>query len=221
MSLLKRDTPEAGPPWQHFAVCTTGWICLGLVLIWILHRIWPALLIPWWFNTDEVVFYYEVIRKLRLDPSQTFFDIPGTPYMTLTSVLTALWWAAERLVGLTGTANPSDFAFANVQGVFTLMRTLTLGMYLGAVALAFDLFRRCAGTLTGVLAALLLATLPIHVQYSHFVRTESLGLVLCLGAIWIVLYSRWRGRPEVYCCAGILAGVAMGTATSSRWLGFQ
>ena len=209
MSLFRHDAPEAGPPWRHFAVCATGWICLGAALFWILHRIWPALFLPWWFNTDEVVFYNEVIRQLRLDPRQTFFDIPGTPFMALTSVLTALWWAAARLAGLTGFANPSDFAFANVQGVFTLMRALTLGMYAGAVALTFDLFRRCAGTLTAILAALLFASLPIHVHYSHFVRTESLGLVLCFGAIWMVLYSRWRGTPGVYFWAGAMAGVAM------------
>ncbi len=220
MSLLRRDAPEASPPWQHLAVCTTGWICLSSVLLWILLRIWPALFIPWWFNTDEVVVYYEVIRQLRLDPSQTFFDIPGTPYMTLTSVLTAVWWAVERLAGLTGNASPSDFAFAHVQGVFTLMRALTLGMFLAAVALTFHLFRRCAGTLTAVLAALLLASLPIHVHYSHFVRTESLGLVLCLAAIWIVLYSRWRSTPEVYGCAGILAGAAMGARYHFALVGF-
>ena len=211
MNLVYRESPaEADLPWQHLLVCATGWICVSSVLVWILLRIWPALFVPWWFNPDEVVIYYEVIRQLRLNPSQTFFDIPGTPFMTLTSVLTAVWWAVERVAGLSGTASPSDFAFAHVQGVFTLMRTLTLGMYLGAVALAFDLFRRAAGTLTAVLASLLLASLPIHVFYSQFVRTESLGLILCLGAIWVVLYSRWRGTPEVYSYAGILAGAATG-----------
>ena len=209
MSFFKPESPEDGSAWQNVAVCIAGWLCLIAVLLWIVHRIWPALFIPWWFNTDEVVFFTEVIRQLRLDPSQTFFDIPGTPFMTLTSVLTDQWWVAERVIGLTATANPSDFAFANVQGVFTLMRTLTMAMYLGAVAIAFHLFRRCAGALVAIVAALLFATLPIHVQYSYFVRTESLGLVLSLSAIWIVLYSPWRGTPGSYCCGGVLAGIAM------------
>jgi hypothetical protein len=217
---LRRRAPEAPAPGDHFAVSLIGWIGVGLWVFWLLHRIWPALFIPWWFNTDEVVFYYEVIRKLRLDPSQTFFDIPGTPYMSLTSVLVALWWVAERLVSLTKAASPSDFAFENVQGVFTLMRSLTLAMYLGAVALAFDLFRRCAGTLTAVLAAFLFASLPIHVHYSYFVRTESLGLVMCLSGIWIVLYSRWRGTPKAYGIAGALAGVAMAARYHFALVGF-
>jgi hypothetical protein len=208
---LQREDPQAGVLWQNFAVCTTGWVCLAIVLVCILVRIWQALFIPWWFNTDEVDFFFESIRQLRLDPSQTFFNIPGTPYTILVSILTALWWAAERLVGLTAASNPSDFAFQNIQHVFTLMRMLTLGMYLVAAALVFDLFRRAAGALTAIVAALLFVSLPIYVQYSYFTRTESLGLVLSSVAIWIVLYSRWRGTPKVYACAGILAGVAMAT----------
>jgi hypothetical protein len=209
MGILDQEPPEADKPWQSAAVVATGWICLSFALIWIVHRVWAALWLPWWVNTDEIVIYYEAVRQLRLDPSQTFFDIPGTPFMSLTSVLTALWWVAERLFGLTRTASASDFAFANIQGVIALMRVLTLGMYAGAVAIAYDLFRRCAGALTAIVAALLFASLPVFVHYSYFVRTESLGLVLCLAAIWIVLYSRWRATPAIYGWAGVLAGVAM------------
>lgn len=220
MNILQKEKSEEKSPWTHPSVVIAGWVSLALVLIWIVHRVWPALFLPWWFNTDEVVIYYESIRQLQLDPSQTFFDIPGTPFMTLTSVCTALWWVAERLFRLTRTATPADFAFANAQGVFTLMRMLTLSMYVGAVALAYDLFRRCAGALIGVVAALLFATLPIFVEYSYFVRTESLGLVLCLAAIWIVLYSRWKGTLPVYAFAGALAGVAMAARYHFALVGF-
>ena len=181
-----------------------------VVVAWIVHRVWSGLFIPWWFNTDEVAFYYEMIRQLRLDFSQTFFDIPGTPYTTLTSLLTFFWWAGERLVGCTTAVNPSDFAFEHVQSVYTLMRSLTLGCYVGAVGLAYDIFRRAAGPLTATVAAILFATLPIHVQYSHFVRTESLGLVLCLSSVWLLLHPRLRRQWLTYLTAGVLAGIAMG-----------
>jgi hypothetical protein len=220
MDILDQEPPEADKPWQRAAVVAAGWMCLGSVLIWIIHRVWAALFLPWWFNTDELVIYYEAVRQLRLDPSQTFFDIPGTPFMSLTSVLTVLWWVGERLFRVTGSGSPSDFVFANAQGVFTLMRMLTLGLYVGAAALAYDLFRRCAGALSGIVAALLFASLPIFVQYSYFVRTESLGLVLCLAAIWIVLYSRWRGTPAIYGWAGVLAGAAMAARYHFALVGF-
>jgi hypothetical protein len=195
--------------WHHPVVCIASAVPVVAVVAWILHRICDALFIPWWFNTDEVVFFYEVIRQLRLEPTQTFFDIPGTPYMTLASFLTAGWWGIMRIAGSTDAATPSDFAFENIQAVYTLMRAITVCGYALAVGLCFDLFRRAAGGLVGAFAAILLATLPVHVHYSHFVRTESFGLVLCLGAIWLVLHSRSAGSNRIYLIAGALAGVAM------------
>jgi hypothetical protein len=97
---------------------------------------------------------------------------------------------------------------------------LTLGMYVGAVALAYDLFRRCSGAVTGIVAAVLFASLNVFVAYSYFVRTETLGLVLCLAAIWIVLYSGWRGTPAIYWVAGVLAGVATAARFHFAFVGF-
>jgi hypothetical protein len=208
MSILTKDAGTE-KHWQGLTVNAIGCACVAAVLLWTLYHVRGALLIPWWFNTDEVVIYYEVVRQLRLDPSQTFFDIPGTPFMSITTVLTFLWWAGERLLGMTREANPSDFVFAHAQGVFMLMRALTLGLYVCAGLLIFDIFRRCANAVVGAAAALLFASLPICIQFSYFVRSESLGLVLCLAAVWVVLYSRWGGRPKVYALAGFLSGIAM------------
>ncbi len=202
------DSREADPLWQGPAVSLTGALFLAGTVAWIVYRVWPALFLPWWFNTDEIVSYYEVIRQLRLDPSQTFFDIPGTPYITLTSMTTALWWAVDHIPGFATGMNPSDFAFAHIQGVILLMRCVTLTLYVGSVALLYDIVRRSSGAITAVMTAVAFATLPVHVQYSFFARTESLGNVLCLGAIWIVLFSRRRSSPRGYGIAGLLAGAA-------------
>src|SRR5262249_34284094 len=149
-----------------------------------------------------------------------FFDIPGTPFVSLTSILTVLWWCGARLFGMTSAASPSDFAFANIQGIFTLMRMMTLSMYVGATILAYDLVRRCAGALIAIISAILFASLPIFVEYSYFVRTESLGLALSLAAMWMVLYSRWRGTPAVFAMGGFLAGVAMAARYHFALVGF-
>lgn len=196
--------------WQQPAPVRAGWVLGGAVVAWIVASVWNGLFIPWWFNTDEVAIYYEVIRQLRLDPTQTFFDIPGTPFMTLTSLLIVPWWVIERLVGTSHAVGPADFAFENVQAVYTLMRGITLGGYVLAMGLAYAVFRRASGAITGVVVVIEAGTLPIHVQYSHFVRTESLGLVLCLAAVLLLLHPRFRRDWRAYLVAGVLAGAAMG-----------
>lgn len=207
---MRESTSQSSSAWTNPTLIWIGWASICTILVCIVFRVWDAFFIPWWFNTDEVVFYYEIIRQLRLEPTQTFFDIPGTPYMSLISLFTLFWWAAERVFRLTTAANPSDFAFENIQQVYTLMRSITFGCYVLAIGLAFSVFRRASGVIIGTVAAVLMCTLPIHVQYSHFVRTESLGLVLCLAAIIAVLHPRTKGRWGTYLAAGALAGVAVG-----------
>jgi hypothetical protein len=198
-----RSPPRPAARWA-------GLLAVLVVVGWIVARVWEGLFIVWWFNTDEVVFFQEVIRQLRLDPGQTFFDIPGTPFMTLTSAWTALWWAAWKLFGLTSAANASEFAFEHVQGVYVSMRVLTLGLYVVAVVLAYRLFARTTSAVTAALASVLLASLPIHVHYSHFVRTESLGLVLSLLAVGLVALPRADASWRSFLAAGALAGAATG-----------
>jgi hypothetical protein len=198
------------------------WIGLAsicAILVFILFRVWDGLFMPWWFNTDEAPFFYEAVRHLRLEPSQTFFDIPGTPYMSLISLVTLLWWVAERVFGLTTAATPAEFAFANIQHVFMLMRSITFLCYLLAVGLAYSVFRRASGVIVGTVAAVLTCTLPIHVQYSQFVRTESLGLVLCLAAILAMLHPRTKGKWKTYLGAGALAGAAVGARYQFAFVG--
>jgi hypothetical protein len=217
-SVKTESSPAAA--WNRPLPAWLGGVFVAGLLTVIFVKIRGGLFIPWWFNTDELVFYYEVIRQLRLDLSQTFFDIPGTPYMTLTSLGTYCWYLFERIFGMTSAASPSDFAFENAQGVYFLMRCITLGGYLVAMILAYVLFRRASGVVTAVLAATATATLPIHIHYSHFVRTESLGLVFTLIALLLVLHPRTERRWGTYFAAGALAGAAMAARFHFALVGF-
>ncbi|HEX5270077.1 MAG TPA: glycosyltransferase family 39 protein, partial [Gemmataceae bacterium] len=173
-----------------------------------LARMLPSLALPWYQKADELVFAYEVIRFLRLDFRQHFFDIPGTPFMFLTA---ALWSAGHRLLwlaGLTGYASPANFAFAHLDALHVLMRGLTMGFYAVSVGLTYRLGRRLTNVAGGCVAALLLVTLPLYSQYSQFVRTESLGMCLMLAAVWWAYRGRETGRLKFYLWAGLAAGVA-------------
>jgi hypothetical protein len=88
-------------------------VSVAIVIGRIVHRVWPALSLLWRFNTDELAFYSESVRLLWFDPSQTFFDIPGTPYVALVSALTYSWWLGDRLFGTGVPSTPGDFAIAN------------------------------------------------------------------------------------------------------------
>jgi len=85
---MRESTFQSGSTWTHPAPLWIGWASIFTILVWILCSVRDGFFIPWWFNTDEVAFFYETVRQLRLEPTQTFFDIPGTPSMSLISLAT-------------------------------------------------------------------------------------------------------------------------------------
>ncbi len=195
-----------GDIWQErlVALLLVGAICFTQA-----RHVWPALHIPWWFNTDEIFYLSEVARFLGGDFNQTYFDIPGTPLMTITAVI--LWggWFLAHLFGFTQLLTHYDFAFGNLQGIVTLMRFETLVFSLCAVLVSFYAIRRAANLIVATGASILVISLPIFIQYSQFVRSESLGLLCCFGAWLLLQKSDENNRGEAYLWAGLLCGVAM------------
>lgn len=49
--------------------------------------VYPNITLPWYFNTEEFPYIQEVLRFIKLDFRQQFFDIPGTPLMLLGTLL--------------------------------------------------------------------------------------------------------------------------------------
>lgn len=191
---------------------TERWGALTLVTAVALFQakqIWPALYIPWWFNTDEIFYFSEVIRFLGGDFRQTYYDIPGTPLMSLTALLMWFGWTVTHVLGFTLHANPHDFALANIQGMATLMRMETLFFSALAVLVSFFAVRRATNLLVAGSAAIATLTLPIFIQYSQFVRSESLGLVMSFGAWLLVQRAATTQIGRAYLIAGAMCGVAM------------
>ena len=76
--------------------------------------------------------------------------------------------------------------------------------------LAAALGRRLAGYKVGLLAALFLAVMPLHVQQAHFATVDSFLAFFVTGAL--LFAARWgeRGRRADAVWAGLWAGLAVG-----------
>jgi len=193
---------------------------LGILLVYAYAYLHITLFRTWYFNSDEYVFAAEVVRFLHLDFRQQFFDIPGTVYMMLN---TLLWAVAYTGAWLTGHVAPGihivDFTFQNISSLFVLLRSTTLAFFLLSAILLFVLVSRVAGRIGGALASLFLVMSPTYTSYSSFVRTESMAMVFILGGLLILVRGvekggSWFGAvPSIRDYAvlsGILAGIAAG-----------
>ena len=96
-SVQPQDTKRSSSRFSAFDLVRrhlTG-LALGaygvLLATFALYHLRVSLARSWFFSSDEYVFAAEVIRFLHLDFHQYYFDMPGTPYMLLTTVLWALF----------------------------------------------------------------------------------------------------------------------------------
>jgi hypothetical protein len=87
------------------------------------------------------------------------------------------------------------------------------------VPVVFELGRRVSGWRAGVVAAGLLAILPLHVDYSHRVRVDALcALLTALGAVALHRLAE-RGRRRDFVLAGAMVGLATGANYPGALLG--
>lgn len=170
----------------------------------------PSITFPWYFNTEEFPYIQEVLRFIKLDFNQQFFDIPGTPLMLLG---TFLWSVYYRICLILGFTNPSHgiryFSFEHMQVLYLLMRSLSYFFYVLSIVLTYAITRRLTNSIGGLVAALLLGVSPIYGTTITHLRIEPTNLCLVLLSVWTVLKALDFKSYRLYLISGVIAGIAM------------
>ncbi|MEA2621084.1 MAG: hypothetical protein QOC97_1857, partial [Chloroflexota bacterium] len=94
-------------------------------------------------------------------------------------------------------------------------REMVLGLGLATIAVVFAIGRELRGPLTGLLAAAILAAMPLHISDSRYLTTDVPVALFCALTLWFTLKA-YNGRRERW---WLLAGAAAGLAASTKWNG--
>lgn len=141
--------------------------------------------------------------------------------MLLDSLLWALFYGVERVLGLAPSTTLAAFTFQHMAGLFWLMRATTLVCFLLSAVLLYVLAAKLLNSAAAAIASLLLVMSPVYTSYSSFARTESLAMVLILlAAIWLLRglerATRDTDHPPALRDHVIIAGVLLGVAAGAR-----
>lgn len=162
-------------------------------------------------NVDESTVLPKAFAAARGHLNPQFFYYPSLFFYLIGGVydLIAPVW---RLLGR------GDFlaagAFVVDAGPYFLVgRLVSVAMGTASVYLLYRLGRAAFGRPAGLVAALLLAVVPLHVAYSHMAVTDVTAAALSLAA-FLLLHAAACGRGKRWLVAG--AAVA-GLATSTKY----
>ncbi len=124
---------------------------------------------------------------------------------------------ANTLAALSGAVDivPKNMAvwYPEWAKMYLVGRWLTVGMGVGTVWATYALGKRLWGRRAGLLAALVLALMPLHAQHSHFLTVDVPGtLWATLSLVWAARLLTGDPRPlRAALWAGVFAGLAAAT----------
>lgn len=90
-------------------------------------------------------------------------------------------------------------------------RLLTIALYLGTVALTYNICCRCYGRFSAALIGFVLATSAGFIAYAHFLTADTPLLFWMLAAFWFAQQLTYAPNAWNYGMAGFLTGIATAT----------
>jgi hypothetical protein len=190
----------------------------GLVRLWGI-----AFGLPYLEHPDEWALTMPSLRILQtgdLNPHR--FDY-GSLYIYLLSAIYGLYFLYGRSRGLFTSIYDIPLYEESTHNVYTydypeiylVGRALTAVLGSLTIVVVYLVGRRLMNRQTGLVAALLLAFVPLHVINSHYITTDVPVTLFVTLSFLFSLYVLERGRYRDYALAGLLAGLA----TSIKYTG--
>jgi 4-amino-4-deoxy-L-arabinose transferase-like glycosyltransferase len=169
--------------------------------------------LPFIYDTDEPAFVDRAFRILATgDLNPHWFGHPGT--FTIYSL--ALFFGLFGALGLASghfpdLASIAAAAQSDPSTFYLIGRALILSFALATLVILYLLARRVAGSWVALLATLLLALSPLHVQLSSVIRTDIQQTFLLVVVAWLAVAIAREGRWLHYLLAGFVLGLAIAT----------
>ncbi|GEM_PF-731665 len=136
--------------------------------------------------------------------TRQFFSGDFNPHNFLyPSLLMYIMYAFERLYFLFASGRD------DLSTLYTLCRVVVVLFGLASFWLIYRLGKRLHDVRTGLLAALFLSIIPLHVMHSHFATTDVPLTFFVLLTLWAALRMTERRTPADYLIAGIALGLTV------------
>jgi hypothetical protein len=196
---------------QNIGSWLTPLLLTAVILVSLKIFLAPTLFLPWYFNTEEFPFVQEILRFSEFDFHQQFFDIPGTPFMALG---TLLWWPCYLMARIFDPAHTAGgiraFNFDHLQQLYVLLRLTGAALFALSVLLTYLIAKRLANPITGYVAAAILAFHPILDGTVYHIRIEPMAVATVLLSGWLMLRALDRHSYRLSLLAGMVAGMCLG-----------
>ena len=192
---------------------------LGILLLALALRVWG---LGWGLPSATHYFSYHPDESIILGAAMRLNVFQGRMlphFYNYGSLQLYLVYFANTLAYLFGSSALviTDFATQHAAWAhqYLVGRWLTVAMGTGTVAVTYALGQRLWGRRTGLLAALILAVMPLHAQHSHWLTVDVPATFWAtLSLFWSARLATGDPKPRR---AALLAGLFVGLAAATKY----
>ncbi len=196
------------------------WLAL-IILAAIALRFWGISFgLPSLNDPDEPLF---VVSSLTMIVGKTlnpgWFGHPGTTTLYALAIVDMMIVAAAMLSGKF--ANLADFTtyiYSDPSILFVGGRIFMALCGIATIILTYGVARRLLNARVGLVAAAILAFMPLHVGFSQIIRTDMQAAMFMLLAILSTIRIARDGRWQDYALTGVIIGFAVATKWPSAMI---
>lgn len=195
----------------HFS--SQKWLILIILVAWAL-RFWGITFgLPSLNDPDEPLF---VVSSLTLIVGKTlnpgWFGHPGTTTIYALAIIDLLIVAAVMLSGkFANLAEFTTYIYSDPTILFVGGRIFMLVCGIATIILTYMVGRRLLSKPIGLIAATILAFMPLHVSFSQIIRTDMMTTMFMLLALLSTLRIARDNRWQDYALTGVIIGFAVAT----------
>lgn len=169
--------------------------------------------LPYLYDYDEPSFVVAAVKILAdRDLNPHWFGHPGTTHIYLLAAIYAMIFFVGKSLGIFASAAAFRDLYFNDPTVFYLSaRLLSAVTGTAIIFLTYLIGKKIFNKTIGLLAAVLVAIVPLYIEFSKIVRADLIMTVLILLALWYCLKILENNTAINYVLAGFLTGLAIVT----------
>lgn len=164
---------------------------------------------PYYCDEYNPVYVLGNMEPLKLDFNPRYLHNPTFFYY-----LVGATWGLGHISGLLTITKDKDFYLRNPHeygNLYLSGRFLVIGFSLLSIYMVYLLGKKLFSETTGIISALFLSVVPLHVFQSHFMEISIVSSFFVLLAMYFAVLALETNEKKYYIISGIVTGLAMGT----------
>ncbi len=167
--------------------------------------------LPYSYHDDEDRLVHHALAFGMGDLNPHYFNYPSFLMYMLFTVYGGFYLLARIVGSVSSTSDFTMMYFSDPTAFYTIGRMITVLFGTATVFLVYLIGKRLYSKSAGIVAALIMSVMPVHVLSSHYITTDVPMTFFIVAAAYFSVRIMEEGKLKHYITAAVMTGLAAGS----------